>query len=65
GQIHKTNLPDKIAHGIIVDSDIINFDYILIRNELKRISSNGWSDVIIIDEKKSNYRRFSNISLRR
>lgn len=53
GQIHKTNLPDKIAHGIIVDSDIINFDYILIRNELKRISSNGWSDVIIIDEKKA------------
>lgn len=53
GKIHKTNLPDKIAHGIIVDSDIINFDCILIRNELKRISSNGWSDVIIIDEKKA------------
>lgn len=52
GDIRKTNLPDRTFHGIIIDSEVINYDRTLLRNELRRISLNGWSDVIIIDENR-------------
>lgn len=53
GNIINANLVNKSFDCIITDSGIINFDRVILRNELKRISSNGWSDVIIIDEKKA------------
>lgn len=58
GDISKTSLPDKALHGIIVDSEIINYERTLVRNELRRISLNGWSDVIIIDENRIIHEEF-------
>lgn len=52
GDIRKTNLPDRTFHGIIIDSEVFNYNWALLRNELKRISLNVWSDVIIIDENR-------------
>ena len=53
GNVLSTNLEDKSIDFIVLDSGVINFDWKLLRNELKRISSSdGYCDVVIIDEGK-------------
>jgi len=50
GNVLCTNLEDKSIDFIVVDSSIINYDWKLLRSELKRISSSdGYCDIAIID----------------
>lgn len=54
GSLTQTNLPDKAACFIIAASEITDHNIKKARNELQRISLNGWSDVLIIENDVNN-----------
>jgi hypothetical protein len=54
GDLTKTNLADRSACFIITTSEISEFNNEQVRVELKRISLNEWSDVLIIEDNIEN-----------
>ncbi len=55
GNMINTKLDDKSIDFIVVEAGLIKLDWESVRNELKRISSsNGYCDVVIIDEGNPN-----------
>jgi len=51
GNVLSTNLENRSVDFIVIDSSVINCDWKLLRNELKRISSSdGNCDILLIEE---------------